>query len=140
MPHNKFSAGSAEGLVAVGPTLDIVITAPDKSEVVGPVSALVDTGAIYSCIDRTICSKAGLPPVDQLQLAGVFGPSTTTAHVGLLEVPSLQIHAFGKFAAVDLQSGGQPHFAILGRDFLSLCEMTYNGPAGIVEIRTDPSK
>jgi len=134
MSRAEYSAGSRDGLVAVGPTLDILIASPDENKIIGPVPALVDTGASASCIDRRLCAQAGLPAVDQLQLAGVFGPEATTAHVGKIRVPSLGLEAFGKFAAVDLQGGGQPHFALLGRDFLSLCKMMYDGQSGRVEI------
>jgi predicted aspartyl protease len=96
--------------------------------------ALVDTGASMSCIDRGLAMQLNLPVVNRQSIAGVQGKGEVNMHLGHIFVPSLKVLMTGQFAAVDLRGGGQPHLALIGRDFLSRFKMSYDGRTGEVEI------
>ena len=40
----------------------------------------------------------------------------------------------GRFAGIPLRSSGTPFFALLGRDFLGMLTMEYNGATGSVTV------
>lgn len=100
-------------------------------------NALVDTGALESCIDSDLAKALHLPVVDRMQIAGAQGASETNVHLGQIHVPALEITIFGRFAAVDLSAGGQPYLALIGRSFLQQFSMIYDGRSGVVIISND---
>ena len=51
-----------------------------------------------------------------------------------VRVDSLNITMYGLFHAVHLAQGGQPYAALMGRTFLRLCKMTYDGKTGAVTL------
>jgi len=127
-----------------GPTLivDIGFDANFKPGVVGPapvplkkgVMALVDTGATESCIDSGLAMQLNLPIVNRRPIAGVHGAKEVNVHMAQIHVPALNYTIYGMFCAVDLIAGGQFHYALLGRTFLSQFKMNYDGPSGSVII------
>lgn len=100
------------------------------------ISALVDTGAIFSFIDSTIATALQLPIVDKTTISGSSGAHPADVYVAQVRVPALNINIFGQFAGVSLIAGGQPHGTILGRSFLRMLTMTYDGPTGRVRLVT----
>ena len=58
-------------------------------------------------------------------------------YFGQIHVPALGFTVHGRFAGVNLAAGGQPHLAILGRDFLRYFTMNYHGRTGDVTISND---
>lgn len=98
------------------------------------VPALVDTGASESCIDSTLAEKLGLPVINQQAVAGVHGAQPANKHLAHIYIPDLDFSMSGQFTGVHLLAGGQPHFALLGRDFLKDFTMTYEGRTGTVRI------
>lgn len=128
-------------LVLHGPTLlvDIGFDAayasntgiPPVPQVKG-VGALVDTGAIVSCIDDALAVQLGLPIIDKQQISGVSGPWTANMYLAQIHVPALGFTIYGSFAGVNLTGGGQAHQALIGRTFLQRFTMTYYGSTGTV--------
>lgn len=131
-------------LTLLGPTLAVDIGydkdhkedskyAP-KSDVKG-IPALVDTGALESCIDNTLAAALKLPVVDRQEIAGSVGRHTTNIYQAQIFIPSLNYTILGRFAGVDLIAGGQQHNALIGRTFLRNFHMTYEGDTGTVNLK-----
>lgn len=131
----------AQQLVISGPTLStqigfdssfrpgLPLHLPEKEY-----DALVDTGARWSCIDSQVALALNLPIVDRRPLSGALGAGMANMHMAQMHIPSLRLNFYGMFAGVHLHAGGQPHSALLGRDFLQHYRMTYDGQTGAVEI------
>jgi hypothetical protein len=139
-------ADASELLRQFGPTLLVDIgfdpnfkPAPDASPIPGitGLSALVDTGASESCIDNMLATNLRLPIIDRRPISGAHGSHPTNIYLAQVRVPSLSFLIFGAFAGVDLIAGGQVHYALLGRLFLSAFTMTYEGRSGTVVISND---
>ncbi len=96
--------------------------------------ALVDTGAIESCIDSALAAALNLPVIDRRQIAGAGGPKVVNVHLAQIHVPSLAWTIYGSFSAVDLAAGGQRHLALIGRTFLQSFSMIYHGGTGTVTL------
>ena len=139
--------GGASGrdlLVSLGPTLLVNIGFdPGYRRLTGgpaplpgltQLEALIDTGATECCIDSLIAAQLKLPIVDRRQIGGVSGAQVVNMHLAQVFVPSLQFTILGQFAGVHLQAGGQMHKALLGRTFLKVCSMSYDGPSGKVQV------
>lgn len=134
--------GSAQALlIQFGPTLGVKIgfdpgyssggiDLPKLPDTLWP--ALVDTGTILSCIDSSLANLLGLPVVDRIPLSGVGGKEEFNVYLAQIYVPSLQFTTYGEFAGVHLTSGGQRHYALIGRSFLKDFNMIYNGKTGAV--------
>jgi hypothetical protein len=101
------------------------------------VKALVDTGALASCIDSMLATQLRLPIVDRMQISGVGGAQVVNVHLAQVHVPTLNFTAYGVFAAVHLAAGGQSHQALIGRTFLQNFTMVYEGRTGTVEIHNE---
>jgi predicted aspartyl protease len=136
--------GSGASLLAIyGPTLKVDIgfdsnykPKPDIIPVSGikNVDALVDTGASESCIDNLLASSLNLPIVDRRAISGVGGRTITNMYLAQIHIPSLKFTIYGAFAGVDLRAGGQPHNALIGRTFLQIFTMIYEGKTGNVTL------
>lgn len=135
---------SQDLLVNYGPTLLVDIgfdaaynpkirTTPPATAI-QQVHAVVDTGAIISCIDKTLAAQLGLPVVDRQDFGGIGGIYKTDMHAAQIHIPALEFTIYGSFAGVDLIGGGQQHVALIGRTFLKNFQMTYDGITGNVTI------
>jgi hypothetical protein len=98
------------------------------------VSAVVDTGATISCIDKSLVASLNLPTVDKQNFGGIGGLYETEMVAAQIHVPALDFTIHGQFAAVDLLGGGQQHLALIGRTFLRHFHMAYDGRSGSVII------
>ena len=137
-----------QGLVGTGPTLIVNIgfdptydpAVPAKLAVLpaDPLWALVDTGAIESCIDSDLAMRLNLPVIDRRITSGAHGPKEVNVHLAHIHVPSLLFTLYGPFCAVDLAAGGQQHRALIGRTFLQGFTMVYEGRTGTVTLSNDP--
>lgn len=96
--------------------------------------ALVDTGALASCIDSDLAITLNLPIVDRQSVAGVHGSGDVNMHLAQIYVPALGCTVYGQFAGVHLIAGGQPHYALIGRTFLRQFTMVYEGKTGVVTL------
>jgi predicted aspartyl protease len=99
--------------------------------------ALVDTGATESCIDNLLASSLKLPIVDRRSVSGSAGSHMANVYLAQVHVPALKFTIYGGFAGVDLAAGGQAHSALIGRTFLRLFTMTYEGRTGTVILSKD---
>lgn len=99
--------------------------------------ALVDTGATISCIDTSLVARLNLPFVDEQPFGGMAGSSVRPMHLAQIRVPALNFNLYGRFAAVDLLGGNQPHIVLLGRTFLHRFRMVYEGRTGSVVIENE---
>ena len=99
--------------------------------------ALVDTGASASCIDADLAQSLGLPLSGRDNVAGVGGISPVDRYLAQIYIPSLNWTIYGTFSGVYLSAGGQPHQALIGRDFLKNFRMTYEGRTGEVILSND---
>jgi len=97
-------------------------------------AALVDSGAVASCIDSGLAMQLNLPIFDRQPISGISGRHEANMHLAQIHVPSLNFTIWGAFAAVDLIAGGQPHHALIGRTFLQHFKMVYEGTTGSVII------
>ena len=138
-----------QGLVGTGPTLLVNIgfdptydpaATPLKVAVLpaDPLWALVDTGALESCIDSDLAMRLNLPVIDRRHIAGVHGAREVNVHLAHIHIPSLVFTLYGAFSAVDLAAGGQQHRALIGRTFLQYFTMVYEGRSGTVILSNDP--
>ena len=98
--------------------------------------ALVDTGAAQCCIDGSLAMQLNLPIVDHQTISGATGPKVVNMHLAQVHIAALNCTIYGAFAAVDLAAGGQQHHVLLGRTFLQLFTMVYEGTTGTVAIRS----
>jgi hypothetical protein len=144
------SGSGRDLLVALGPTLLVDIgfdpnfrPAPGSLLVPTPVpgitgiNALVDTGAVESCIDSLLAAQLSLPIINRRHISGVHGKREVNVHLAQVRVPTLGHIVYGEFCAVDLAAGGQHHRALLGRTFLQTFTMTYEGRSGTVTLSSD---
>jgi len=131
-------------LVQHGPTMQVVVGHLEAQDAAGPalaknlatetVHALVDTGALLSCIDDQLAKKIGLPVIDKQQCSGVGGPSTHDVYLAYIDMPTLSFGQYGPFMGVHLAAGGQQHQVLLGRTLLQSMIMIYDGVRGCVTI------
>ena len=132
-----------DALVVYGPTLFVRIGFdPTYDPAKGAIpniptdqhNALVDTGATQSCIDISLATLLKLPIYDRKTLSGALGAGPVNMYLGQIHIPTLNHIIYGGFAGVALVSGGQPHRALIGRDFLKSFTMTYEGTTGTVTL------
>lgn len=126
-------------LIEKGPTIDVLLGIdgknipgfPDDIERV-QLPALIDTGATGNAIDGMLAQSLRLPIVGTAAVSGVKGKHSHIVHLAQIYVPSLGHTIYGRFTAVDLLQGGQPHAVLLGRTFLENFSMVYIGQTGDV--------
>ncbi len=121
----------AQALITNGPTIEVVVSSPldsaQQATASRSVPALIDTGASHSCIDEDLATQLGLPIVDIAQMSGIGGIQDYNVYLADIHVPHLLSNLKGRFSAVKLTQGGQPHAVLLGRDFLQNTIMFYDG-------------
>ena len=98
------------------------------------VPALVDTGAVQSCIDEPLAIDLGLPLVDRQLISGVSGPEERNVYLAHIASPQLGDFQWGRFTGVSLTDGDQAHRALIGRTFLQNKLLVYDGATGNVTI------
>ena len=147
MPAAYCGFGSAYELNRNGPTIAVEIGFdPDFQPGVGRrprlpparLPALVDTGAIESCIDAELAVGLNLPIVNSgQQVSGVGGAIDVNEYMGQIYIPELNFTIQGPFPGVHLAAGGQQHYALIGRTFLRHFNMSYEGRTGAVVVSND---
>ena len=101
------------------------------------IRALVDTGASCTCIDEGAIAALGIPPTGRVH---VLSPTTgaTPADKDQFDVallippaePSQTGLIFPTIAVITTSFAPQPIQALIGRDILRRCLLTYNGGFG----------
>lgn len=118
-----------------GPTLDAtLLTLSDSASRAGVAgSALVDTGAAVSCIDRDAAERAGLSVVGE----GRLGSATHANEVVPIYAGRLRIQRFVDISLMSAYGANLQHqglIALIGRDVLQEWTVFYNGPEGLVTL------
>lgn len=137
---------TGESLQLIGPTLYVEIgfdpayvpgerNRPSIMDMQWP--ALVDTGASNSSIDTELATTMMLPIADQEEWSGISGQVTVNIYLAQIHIPALGSTLYGRFAGVQLFNGGQPHRALIGREFLRRYTMNYDGVTGKVTLGDD---
>lgn len=94
--------------------------------------ALIDTGSTGNAIDGLLAASLKLPIVGTSSVSGVRGEHPHVVHLAQIYIPSLDTAIYGRFIAVKLLDGRQPHAVLLGRSFLENYSMIYVGQTGEV--------
>jgi predicted aspartyl protease len=133
--------GPADLLERLGPTVLVDVGLKSRAAAGEPpdlplkrVRALIDTGATGECIDEDLAQSLDLPISEQGWMSGVGGRHRTVIYTARIYVPSLERLLFQRFTGVKLAEGDQWHRVILGRRFLRLYRLNYDGGTGAVEI------
>jgi hypothetical protein len=92
--------------------------------------ALIDTGAIGTCIDDGVAQQLGLPVIDVVQMASASHAATQqNVYPAVLEVIGGNI-TLNVPRAMGAALGVQGLVALIGRDVLAQCTLHYNEPTG----------
>ena len=94
------------------------------------VPALIDTGALDSCIDEDLAQELGLPLIDEAECSGVAGRHRLNVYLGYIRIPTLGQVRAGRFTGAKLHGGGQIHKALIGRTQLVGMILIYDGRTG----------
>jgi predicted aspartyl protease len=100
------------------------------------VEALIDTGAMESCIDEDLATALQLPLIDEGEASGVGGKQKFNVYLGHIRIMALNYYQYGRFLGVKLQQGQSLHKAILGRTLLQSMILVYDGRRGTCTIAT----
>lgn len=135
-PNELIETGATISVV-VG-TLPILKDEPENSTNLRefPCVALIDTGANHCCIDTTLASALDLPIIGNERVGGVHGVENVNVHLARIQVTGVNLTMEGRFSGVQLRSAGMP-LVLLGRDFLSMYSMDYDGRSGSVTLRDE---
>lgn len=95
--------------------------------------ALIDTGAQESCIDGALALEIGLPVINQRRVGGV-GSLLVDVHHAQVHVPRLLYTIHGPFAAIPGLTDRIHYPVVLGRTFLRVCRLIYDGSDGLASI------
>jgi predicted aspartyl protease len=106
------------------------------SSQVRSVLALIDTGAVESCIDDALAREIGLPVIDRQSVAGAGGAIELNVYLGHIHIPTVNFTVWGRFTGVLLQAGGQQHQALIGRTMLQNALLVYDGRSGAARLAT----
>lgn len=135
---------AAQHLQAIGPTMPVRVGLGTTDELMRlhfyedcyrDVEALVDTGASMSCIDQKLAEELQMPCVGEHPVSGVGGTERFPEYPVAIRSSDLRVSFLGKLCGVKLTEGMQRHQVILGRDFLMLLRMVYDGLNGVVVLQ-----
>lgn len=111
------------------PIVDVTLVAPHSDEAIGPLSALVDSGADGTLVPVDLLEQIGAVSIATGRLAWLWNESrSVNIYIVRIEIgPCIlpKVHVAGVPPATDL---------ILGRNVLNQMILTLNGPAGVTEI------
>ncbi len=111
------------------PAVEIHLGYPGEAFDVGPVVAILDTGADSTLVPQYLLDQLGAPFSDEAQLRSHWGEWRTvslfTVDIGLEAV---------RLPAVEVIGDEQGQEVIVGRNILNRLRMLFDGPAGQVEI------
>jgi predicted aspartyl protease len=105
-----------------------------KPGILRTVEALVDTGAVESCIDEDLAKELNLPLIDKRKCCGVGGEHELNMYLGHIRIPSLGQIRWGQFIGAKLKMGGQPHQALIGRMQIVDMILIYDGRTGAASL------
>ncbi len=111
------------------PAMEIRLGVPDEALAVGPIPALVDTGADISLIPSRFIWQLGIPANDRKNLRSQWG-ETRKVEIYFLDI---QIGSL-KFPLVEIVADDKSDEAIIGRNVINLFNLHLNGPQQWLEI------
>ena len=111
------------------PAVEIYLGYPDESLGVGPLTAILDTGADSTLIPISLLNQLGAPLSDEARLRSHWGEWRTvslfTVDIGLETV---------RLPAVEVVGDEQDQEIIIGRNVLNRLKILFDGPLNQVEI------
>ena len=111
------------------PALQVKLGYPDGALVVGPILAIVDTGADGTLVPQAIVDDLGAPFVDAVRVRGHWG-EWQQAQVFMVDLGIDGI----RLPVVEVVGDEIGTEMILGRNALNRLKLLLDGPAGQVEI------
>ena len=139
MRNHYRKKGDPRQLFLDGPILQVEITLPQAAARLRnfppkhQITALIDTGATITAIDRSVAQALKLRPINTIRLLGADGPYDAAVYVINFVFIGSDIKMIDhQVTEADLSE--QNCRMLIGRDVLSRCSLTYDGVKGIVDI------
>lgn len=111
------------------PTLEITLGYPEESLKLGPMTAIIDTGADGTLVPQALIDQLSAPFVDDIRIRSHWGEwrniqiFTLDIGIGSLRLPAIEV--------LGDESGDE---IILGRNLLNKLHLLLNGPKNQVEM------
>jgi clan AA aspartic protease len=109
----------------------VFLAEPDASPAVGPVSALVDTGADGTFVPQRFLDELDLDRTDQVRVHAHFGEARL-ADVYVVDV----VIEERRFPAIEVIADDEDQAVILGRNVLNKLILLLDGPSGVTDVLT----
>jgi len=111
------------------PVAEIRLGTPGKETILGPLEALIDTGADATLIPLVYLNQVNAEEVDQAGMRSQWGERRVVSIYSVaLEVDN---HHFSVMWVVGDELGSE---IVLGRNVLNRLRLLLDGPAGLVEV------
>lgn len=111
------------------PVMDVKLIDPSSGMSVGPLSALVDTGADGTLVPKQLLEDIGAIPIGRGKLRWLWDESRQVQiYLVRLEIGSYVLHGVHVAGITNSKE------FILGRNVLNHLVFTVDGPAGVIEI------
>lgn len=123
------TAYNASNYFPPAPVLNIALAYPDESPIVGPLPALVDTGADGTFIPMVYLEELGVAGDYQVFVRPVFGPARQV----YIYTVDLIINAY-RLPAIEVIGDDEGMELILGRNVLNRLTLLLNGPQAETKI------
>jgi predicted aspartyl protease len=111
------------------PALEIQLGYPGEALVLGPMMAIVDTGADGTLVPQSLIDEIGAPFVDDIRVGSQWGEwrnmqlFTVDVGIGRLRLPAVEVVGDDQSAEI-----------VLGRNILNRLKLLLDGPADQVEV------
>ena len=139
-----FHPTSREALQHIGPVLHVAIglTMEQKAQwrkegkpVPDPVLgiALLDTGALSTAVDESVCKKLGLVCTGRSPMQHAGGVSDRARYAVATHFPGTELPSLQNAQAISADLNGR-YLLLVGRDLMRNMKIVYNGLAGRVEV------
>lgn len=133
---------SSKPLQIIGPRIPVAVSVPpalatwlqEQGRVV-PTSisgtALIDTGATVTCVDRDVITTLGVSPVGAVRVFTPSGDEEQAQYPAHLDFPGTSLPGLDLASALGSTLKAQGIIALIGRDALAHMVLVYHGPLGI---------
>jgi predicted aspartyl protease len=114
------------------PVVEVHLVSPESGEAVGPITAVVDSGADGTTIPTDLLEQIGALSIGTGIMSGIWGErQVVNIYLVRLEI--------GPYALLGVRVAGVPNSVgfVLGRNILNHMAITLNGPATTTEIIAD---
>jgi hypothetical protein len=113
------------------PAIQIGISTPEQPQAQRQLTVLVDSGSDGTLLPLAVLKAIGAAYVDHIRMQGLFGGGRSVAlYMVQLRIGPYTIHA------VQVGATNRKDEVVLGRNVLNQLDITFRGPAGVVEIHT----